>query len=51
MATYEIKDWMNNLLFDGKTFESFQDGWSFIYDNVKDENDAYDDLFVLPQSV
>ena len=45
---YEIRDWMNNLLFGGQTFPSFEDGWGHIYENVSDEDNAYDEYFVYP---
>lgn len=28
---WEIRDWMNNLLFDGKRFDYFSEAWDFIY--------------------
>lgn len=34
------------LLFGGITFDSFEDGWGWIYENVSEEDNAYDDLFV-----
>lgn len=43
-----IKDWMGNILFGGKEFKSFEDGWGYIYENVADEDNAYDDYFVEP---
>jgi len=53
---FHIKDWANNTLFGGKTFPSFEDGWSHIYENdpMPDEDDPeysehhYDDYYVLP---
>ena len=27
-----IKDWANNTCFKGKTFNSFEDAWGFIYE-------------------
>ena len=43
---YTIIDWTGNTLFNGKTFKSFDDGWSYITENVSDEDNAYDDYFV-----
>lgn len=53
---YLIQDWAGNILnhkgyFQPKnlavpmTFDSFDDGWSWIYENVDDE-EAYQDLYV-----
>lgn len=28
-----IEDWCGNVLFKGKEFDSFDEGWSFIYEN------------------
>jgi hypothetical protein len=49
-----IKDWMGNILFHGKTFDFFEDGWSYIYENdpMPEENSPewvdgwYDDYYV-----
>lgn len=56
-----IQDWASNTLqYNGKfnrgcygqdigvpkKFKSFEDGWDWIYSNIKDE-DCYQDLFVL----
>mgnify|MGYP003335512127 CR=1 FL=1 len=50
---YHIKDWMGNVLFKGKKFPSFEDGWGYIYsrDPMPDEshpdyNSWYDDYYV-----
>lgn len=37
---YIIKDWAGNHLFKDKIFDSFEDGWEFIYQNV--DNSLYD---------
>ena len=39
---YEIRDWANNLLFDGKQFETFEDGWDFIMQQFPGEEDLGD---------
>lgn len=45
---FKIFDWANNEVnTGGKTFDTFQDGWDWIMQNVPDEDHAYDDLFVL----
>jgi len=31
---YEIIDWAGNRMFIGKTFDTFEDGWNYIYENV-----------------
>lgn len=49
---YEIRDWTNNLMFDGKEFDSFEDGWEFIYENIIEEYEGdgtYDDVYVIPK--
>jgi hypothetical protein len=46
-----IIDWANNLVnTGGATFDSFEDGWGWIYEHVPDEDNAYDDYFVVPES-
>lgn len=44
---YFIKDWAGNVLFDGKTFNSFEDGWDFLYVHFADvpEKDTSDGFF------
>lgn len=44
-TTFIIKDWAGNILFNGKEFNSFEDGWDFIYTKIKDE-EVYQDLSV-----
>ncbi len=36
-------------MFDGKTFEDFEDGWDYIYNNIEDKDNAYDDIFVVKE--
>ena len=45
-----IVDWVNNVMFDGKEFDSFDDGWAFIYENIEDKDNAYDDVFVIEKN-
>lgn len=40
-----IQDWMGNRMFPKKSFDSFEEGWEFIYENVEDE-ESYEDIFV-----
>lgn len=55
MSKYVIRDWMNNIMFDGIEFDSFEDGWGFIYETMPEpeENSPdwvdgwYDDVFVV----
>jgi len=51
-----IQDWAGNRMFPNETFDSFDSGWCFIYENVdntkydesNDENDnVYQDIFVI----
>lgn len=45
---FEIRDWANNLLFNGKTFDTFEDGWDFLYEKFPDYQDGdFDDYYVL----
>jgi hypothetical protein len=54
MTKYYIKDWMSNVLFGGKTFDSFEEGWEYIYMvNPEPEQDSpewvdgwFDDYYV-----
>ena len=47
---YIVKDWMGNILFHGKTFPSFEDGWAYVYAHVDTSEDehTYDDYYVDP---
>jgi len=38
MSKFIIKDWANNILFDDKEFNTFDDAWSHIMENDDDEN-------------
>ena len=42
-----ILDWAYNRMFITKQFDSFEDGWDFIYENIEDEDSAYEDVFVV----
>jgi hypothetical protein len=50
---YIIKDWANNHCFSDKIFNSYEDGWDFLYSKfpVIDGDDREDELgefYVLP---
>jgi len=56
MGKFIIKDWNDNRLFPNEVFDSFDDGWDFVNENVdnslfdesEDENDdEYQDIFVV----
>lgn len=34
---FEIRDWANNLCFDGRTFADFETAWEYIYDQARKE--------------
>ena len=36
-----IKDWAGNIMFKGITFNSYEEGWEYIYENV--DNSKFDD--------
>ena len=40
-----IKDWADNVLFGGKTFKTFEDAWSHIYETFPDQEE-FDDYYV-----
>jgi len=44
MKKFIILDWCNNICFDEKEFDSFEDAWSFIYEYYKylPDNEAED---------
>jgi len=60
MATkFMIQDWAGNRMFPENTFDTFEDGWEFIDENVDnsefdksgDENDnALQDIYVVEMS-
>lgn len=45
MKQFIIKDWADNILFNGKTFEDFEDAWGYIYETFPEEDD-FEDYFV-----
>lgn len=53
---YIIRDWASNICFHGRTFDTFEDAWSFIYeaDPIPEPVEAnevhwYDDYYVEVQ--
>lgn len=44
--TFIIQDWAGNRMFPKHTFETFEDGWDFIYEFVPDE-ESYQDIYVI----
>lgn len=51
---FQIQDWAGNVLFDGKTFDTFDDGWAHIYKEIPDsmsdtheDQSFYDDYYVV----
>jgi|TARA_R100000482_G_C5013581_1_gene96700 hypothetical protein len=36
---FKIVDWMNNRMFPDKVFNTFEDGWEFIYEKIHNEED------------
>lgn len=56
MANFIIQDWAGNHLFKDKTFETFDDAWEFISENVdnsefeasgNDNDDNFQEYFVV----
>jgi pterin-4a-carbinolamine dehydratase len=41
-----IKDWADNICFQGKEFDSFEDAWEFIYDVAQFSEEDCDEYFV-----
>lgn len=45
-AKFIILDWMGNHIFKNQIFDSFEEGWDFIYINFPEEDDNFDDFYV-----
>lgn len=54
---YKIQDWAGNHLFVDQEFDTFEDGWEFIYRNVdnsvydqtqKEDDNVYQEYLVVP---
>ena len=49
-GNFIVVDWAGNHLFKDRVFSSFENGWSFITENIKEEfedDGTYDDYFVI----
>lgn len=55
-VSFIIQDWAGNRMFPDKTFESFEDGWEFVYENVDnskfdlsgdDDDSVFQDIYVV----
>lgn len=42
---YIIIDWASNVLFNGQEFESFEDAWGFVYEQLPEED--WEDIYVI----
>lgn len=47
---YVIIDWANNLLFNGKEFETFEDGWDYLYRLFPEDESEFDDYYVIKKT-
>ena len=50
MNKWIVQDWAGNVLFGGKEFDSFEDGWGYVreVDPITDEDErAHDDYYVV----
>ena len=45
---FKIVDWMNNRMFPDKVFNTFEDGWEFIYEKIHNEED-HQEYYVLDE--
>lgn len=52
MNRWIITDWIDNHLFPEKEFDSFEDGWAFLYETFREEmekdEEFFQDYFVEP---
>lgn len=57
-TVFIIVDWGGNRIFPQKEFNSFDDGWHYIYENVdnslyeetdNEDDNEYQDIFVIPK--
>ena len=42
-----IQDWASNTCFEGISFPSFDDAWAFIREHLNENEDDYDEYFVV----
>jgi hypothetical protein len=55
MKKYLIRDWADNIMFYAKEFDSFEEGWGFLYETMPEPDEDspewidgwYDDVFVI----
>ena len=45
MNKWKIVDWAGNNMFNNLTFQSFDDAWSYIFTNIPNIDNAYDEVF------
>ena len=43
---YKIIDWMSNRIFPNKTFDTFEEGWDFLQQKFKDDEDLQEYFIV-----
>lgn len=51
LGCFVIQDWTSKRMFPDQTFETFDDGWAFLYESFPTDDDSdgfYDDFFVVP---
>ncbi len=41
-----IEDWAGNRMFPDKSFDTFEDGWAFVYEKFPEE-ECFDDIYVI----
>lgn len=51
MDKFIIIDWANNHCYPQMEFDTFEDGWDWIYANVEDIDSSYDDLYVIDKNI
>lgn len=47
---YKIIDWAGNEIFPDKEFETLEDGWDYIYENIQEEfedDGTYEEYWVI----
>jgi len=52
MRKFIIEDWAGNRMFPDEEFETYEEGWEFIYENIQEEYEGdgtYDDVYVVPK--
>lgn len=48
-SKFVIKDWTGKVLFNGKSFNTFEDGWDYIYINVPAvDEEIFGEYYVMP---